>query len=152
MAFSNNFHVIFRWNKFAAVHPWKRPWKSVEIYLLGNTWKLPLLVEPQASIASINCSFNEYVPWKLPWASIYPFTIPSTPRVSQTSTYLHKSHRVPFDLLPLTFPPTSTETSAEVNLLPWKLPWNSVKASMEVHGSRWENIYFHGDFYGRWWK
>ena len=32
----------------------------------GNTWKFPLSVEVEASIASINCSFHEYIPWKLP--------------------------------------------------------------------------------------
>ena len=32
----------------------------------GKTWKFPLSVEVEASIASINCSFHENIPWKLP--------------------------------------------------------------------------------------
>ena len=32
----------------------------------GNTWKFPLSVEVEASIAAVNCSFHEHIPWKLP--------------------------------------------------------------------------------------
>ena len=70
-------------------HQWKPQWMSVEVALLlwkipwmlvevveasmevsgsfhGSTWKVPLPVEVEASIASINCSFQEHVPWKIP--------------------------------------------------------------------------------------
>ena len=40
---------------------------SMEAYYFhGSTWKFPLSVEVEASIASINCSFHECIPWKLP--------------------------------------------------------------------------------------
>ena len=158
MGFSNNFHGRFCWNKLL---PWMyihgnvrgSRWKYFYLGIHGNfhcRWnrKLPLLQSIVASTNMFRRSFHE-----LPST---PLSFHLLPRVSQTSTYLNRTptrvHRVPFDLLPLTFPPTCTETSVEVNLLPWKLPWNSVKASMEVHGSRWKNIYFHGDFHGSWWK
>ena len=32
----------------------------------GNTWKFPLSVEVQSSIASIDCSFHEHIPWTRP--------------------------------------------------------------------------------------
>ena len=155
MGFSNNFHGRFRWNKFVSmdVHQWKRPWKSVEMYLLGNTWKLPLSVEPEASIASIYCSFHEYVPWKLPWASIYFFIIPST-STSITNFHLlaQDSHKGP----PSSFRSASIDASTKFQR---KLPWKSTYFHESFHGIPWklpwksvENIYFHGDFHGSWWN
>ena len=104
----------------------------------GNTCNFPLSMEVEAKIASINCSFHEYIPWKLPWASIYPYIL--LPYTNTTN----------FQLLPQDFhkgPPTSIrstsldvstnfqrssmEVKKEVDLLPWKLS----DASMEVHGS-----------------
>ena len=32
----------------------------------GNTWGFSLSAEVEDSIASINCSFLEYIPWQLP--------------------------------------------------------------------------------------
>ena len=156
--------------------PWKPPWKSVESDYFhlnfhevggcrftfmevsgsfhGSTWKFPLSEEVEASVASINCSVHEHSPWKLPYTPTYFHLLP---RLSQTSSCFYKTsirdHRLPFDLLPWWFPPTSME----VNLLPWKLlqvdllawklvevdllPWILVEASMEAHGSlhcRWK--------------
>ena len=58
--------------------PWRFPLLSIDVggsiftsmevsgSFHGSTWKCPLSVKLEASIASINCSFHEYLPWKLP--------------------------------------------------------------------------------------
>ena len=82
----------------------------------GNTWNFPLSVEVGASIASINCSFHEYIPWKLPRASIFPYVIPS---ISTNITN--------FQLLPQDFhkgPSTSVRSTcievSTTSMVPWK--------------------------------
>ena len=88
----------------------------------GNAWTFPLLVEVEASIASIDCSFHEYslVRAKLSWASKYPNIVPPTSEVLQTSSWFHKTsirvHQFPLDLLPWKFPATSMESFIEFNL------------------------------------
>ena len=89
----------------------------------GSIWKFQLSVEVEASIASINCSFHQYILWKNPWASIYPSILPST------STSIIKSPAASTRLT-LTLNP-----NPKLELPPWKpaylqLPWKY----MEVHG------------------
>ena len=75
-------------------------------------WKLLLFPSTAASVNIFRGSCRE-----LPYTPTY-FHLP---RVSQTSSYFHKTsirvYRPPFHLLPWKFPPTSMETSIEVNLL-----------------------------------
>ena len=112
----------------------------------GNTWEIPLSVEVEASIVSINCSFHECMPWKLPWASIYPYIFfHLLPRVSQTSRCFYKTcirvYRLPFVLLPWKSP--------------WKLlPWTSVAGYLlpwKVGGRRFTFMEVSGSFHGRTW-
>ena len=128
----------------------------------GSTWKFPLSVEVEASIASINGSFHEHIPWKLP---LLPSIASSTNifngsfhELSYTPTYFHLLSRVS---------QTSTcfqKTNPSPNPKPELPPWNRWKymevvccsmeagatcmgagllpTSMEVggsfHGSRWK--------------
>ena len=84
--------------------------------------------EVEASIASINCSFHEYITWKLPWASIYPYV--------HSSSYFPEYHKLP-------------AASTRLNLtltLRWSYlqgSWSTSnfrgnEASMEADGSRWK--------------
>ena len=134
-----------------------------------NTWKFPLSVEAEASIASVNCSSHErvlffflfYVPFFSPlfvWRRnihsleasmsfhIPPIYFHLLLRVSQTPSSFHKTstrvHRLPFALLPWKFPPTFLE----VHLLPWKsmIFHGRQFTSMKVSGCI-RSIYFHGN-------
>ena len=124
---------------------WKFPWKSVEVDLLRNSMEIPMEVGGTVGLlpwklvkASIEVHGSFRCRWKLNLPllpSIAPSTnifrgsfheLPHTPtyfyltQIPQTSSFFHKTsirvHRLPFDLLPYTFPSTSMEASMAVKL------------------------------------
>ena len=90
------------------------------------------------------------LPWKvrgsfreLPYNLTYFHLLPRLSRTSRSFYNFHKgSPRLPFDLLPWTFPPTSVE----VNFLPWKISFKSMEADFLPWRCSWklEEVSFHG--------
>ena len=115
--------------------------------------EIPLSVEVEASIASINCSLHQYLPWKVPRASIYPYILPPTSTsITNLQLLLQEFHKGPTTYVRSAFMEVSTnfygnvhgsqltpmETSiksVQEHLLPWKFRWKSVKVSVQIHRS-----------------
>ena len=111
----------------------------------GNMWTV------EASIASIDCSFHEYIPWKVARASMYPYILPSTSK-------------------PITKLPGASTRLTLTLTLSFNLSWSYLHGSWPTftfHGSRWKYMeivcYYHGswsylhgswpfNFHGSWWK
>ena len=103
MEVSTWFHGYFPWNwiyihgsQFSSVQVGGNIFSCMEIAKeFVFPWKymeLSLSVEVEATIASTNCSFHEYIPWKLPWASISPTYFHLLPRASQTPGYFTQDY------------------------------------------------------------
>ena len=109
---------------------------EVSVNFHRSTWKFPLPVEVEDSIASINCSFHEYIPWKLPWASTYSYIFAPTSASVTTCSSFHK-----FNLHPV--------LNHNVELPPSKLAYFQLpRKQMEVHRS--DPMKVGGSFHGSW--
>ena len=151
---------------------WKFPRSvEVEVSIVGGSGSFHLLPSTTASTKMFRESFHE-----LPYTPTCIHLL--LPRVPQSSSCFHRTfitiHRLPLDLLP--WKPSMgvgismgvdgnfhgrKYTSMEVNLLPWNLPWKSMKKQVCIHGnfyvpevwgSRLTSLEVSGSFRGSTWK